>query len=146
VARGVPGSLVGEVLLRETGGPMSTVPEAMPLVITRRIGRTRVVERLDGRAAVILVGGVLDEIGVEAMRKVCNAAIEAASQVRIDLALVESIDAAGLGELLRAKRAAAAAGCELSLAAPSLAVEQLVAAVASDDMRSAFGPAARREP
>lgn len=113
---------------------MSTRPASTHDDIACTTGALRVSASFTLDAAHLVVEGTLDEVGADALRKVADLAIATAPRVLVDLSRVEHVNAAGLGELLRAKRAAAAAGCGYRFASLSPAVERLVAAVCSDDL------------
>ena len=108
---------------------MSTRPASTHDDIVRSRGALRVSASFTLDAAHVVVEGTLDEVGADALRTVVDIAIATAPSVLLDLSQVEEMNAAGLGELLRGKRAAAAAGCDYRLGSPSPVVERLLAAV-----------------
>lgn len=119
---------------------MDTAHGPTPACSSTRAGALQVDATLHDSMMVVVVRGTLDEVGADALRTVCETALEISADVQVDLAAVDDVNAAGVGELLRAGRAAESAGCGFELVTLSQPVEHLLAIASFDGPTTSFRP------
>ena len=96
------------------------IPDSVAAVMTAGTGGAKFEVHLDIAQAYVALSGELDLATVDALRQAAAVLLSSTSQhITIDLADLQFIDAAGLGEIARLRVTLLAAGRRLTLSRPS---------------------------
>lgn len=91
----------------------------------------------DGDLVIAALEGHLDVFAAPAARRFLRSVLDLGLRVELDLRGIRSIDAAGVGVVVRAARAASEAGSLFAVAGPPLVVRELLRLTSADTVLAA---------